>query len=123
MKILDDMPETEVTLVSSVLPGTSRSISFAEWVDVYYGMYFSFTKSQIEGIVQWLRGTDEEQWVDKIDLLQKSLSELDSIEGTVAGSDRMRAALPHLHGMLSQMRGREREAAVSAGLVALAAFG
>jgi hypothetical protein len=116
------MTETEISLVDTVLPGTARFIPFAEWVEIYYGMYFSFTKSKIEGIVGWLEGTDEEQWADQIDLFQKCLLELGSIEGPVAGSNGMRAALPRLHEMLLRMRDRERDAAVSDGLAALAVF-
>jgi hypothetical protein len=71
-------------------------------------------KSEIERVVQWLQSKDETHWAEQIDLLEEVLWDL--------RRDNMRAAIPHVERMLSEMWSRNRTAAITSGGAAVAAL-
>jgi hypothetical protein len=95
------------------------------------------TKDDIESIVQWLEGVDEDQWHDQIELASEAISELRRIaRGSVRGdktgsrsaqmptftdeSKKASPAIQQVNAMIVAMRRRDRKLAVAYGRAALA---
>jgi hypothetical protein len=89
-------------------------------------MTYSKTRAELVNIVQWLHGSDELEWVDRIDLLAESIFALKElvpsmIHQTVVPPEGSAIcfAMPQLIGMLAAMYGGQREKALECGQMVL----
>lgn len=100
-------------------------------------MMLANTKSTIESVLEWLKGTDEEGWPDQLAALEESIVELERMSSPLLsrsksgsrsaampifapGSEKMRMALQHLERLIFEMSRHNRVAAIEAGTEALA---
>lgn len=84
-------------------------------------------KSEIENVVQWLRGNDEVHWQDHVELIEEVLWDVRNLTGPLlkprdGEHDQTRSAIPYLHEMLFAMSYRNRRAAIESGTAALKAL-
>jgi len=94
-------------------------------------------KEDIESIIQWLEGADEDQWQDQVEVANEVIAELRRIGRGVVRRDKTgsRSAAPptfsdesrqaslavqQVNAMIEAMRRRERKTAVAYGRAALA---
>jgi hypothetical protein len=94
-------------------------------------------KDEIESIVQWLEGTDEDQWPDQLDLAAEIIAELrlrargavrrDKTESRSAQtptfneeSENASSAIQQVNAMIVAMKRRDRKLAVAYGRAAIA---
>jgi len=81
---------------------------------------YSASRTDLDSIVQWLRGHDDSQWQDQIRLLSDTISDLeDTTESKTRQAAAIDVAMPHLITMLTAMNGRKRVAALEEGQAAL----
>lgn len=89
-------------------------------------MTYSKTRAELVSIVQWLQGSDEIEWLDRIDLLAETIFALrelvpSMIHQTVVPPEGSAIcfAMPQLIGMLAAMYGGQREKALDCGQTVL----
>ena len=81
---------------------------------------YSGSRTDLNSIVQWLRGHDESQWQDQIRLLSDTISDLENdAEPEIPQAAAIGVAMPHLIKMLIAMNGGRRVAALEHGQAAL----
>jgi hypothetical protein len=98
---------------------------------------YTTSRRELEGIVQWLRASDESHWDDETTLLSRTVSALEDLprqvrakggtsEGRSSESETFSAqatavnvAMPHLTKMSEAMRDHNRAAALEYGETAL----
>jgi hypothetical protein len=98
---------------------------------------YSASRTELENIVEWLRGQDESQWENQVGLLSGTIYDVREMAHPITRRDetgsrslepdlipveavRIMAAMPHLGEMLDAMRRRNRETAVEYGQASLA---
>jgi hypothetical protein len=85
-----------------------------------WDMMYSASRTDLNHIVQWLRGHDELQWQDQIRMLSDTISDLEySTEPKTPQAAAIDVAMPHLIKMLIAMNSRRRVAALEQGQAAL----
>jgi hypothetical protein len=98
-------------------------------------MFYAGTKRQLEGIVQWLDGKDQDeaQWNAQTDLTHACLAEMADLSEAMRDAakrssgryghnpfaDKLNRAMPHIRAMLTAMRIRDRATALSHGETAM----
>jgi hypothetical protein len=99
-------------------------------------MMYSANRTDLKNILQWLRGSDESQWVDQIRLLSETISQLKdlarqttrtlTLDRPITESERfspeataINVAIPQLTKMLNTMHDHNRAAALDYGQAAL----
>jgi hypothetical protein len=96
-------------------------------------MWHANTLQEIQDIVRWLEGTDENEWPDRTDRAQRVSSDVAQMAApkqvpvkgpvwVVRGEEHMHAALPHVQKMVRAMLQRNRKRALEAGRAALNEF-
>ena len=91
-------------------------------------------KETLNGILEWLAGTDEAGWEQQIELGEGCRSEMERMARPIYGrgkrsgpernpdAPKLNRAIPHVRAMLTAMRRRDRTAALEHGRAGLAAL-